>query len=169
MLEETLYGVVVLSVCGGLLLQVFPKTGRMVPYVRFLLALVLLLGLLSPLITLLSQLPMTDMTALLPEIAAVSDYDGYWASAVTDAAKERIEDALLSLICAEFGMSKQDADIRLTTVCGDGEGEDAVTVTAVRVVLYRRAHRIAADKIAALVEQTMLCPCTVALSEEEHA
>ena len=169
MLGKTLYGVVVLSVCGGLLLQIFPKTGRMVPYVRFLFALTLLLALLSPLISMLSQLPMTDMTALLPKIAAISDYDGYWASAVTDAARERMEDALRSLICAEFGLDKQDTDIRLTTVCGHGEGEEAVTVTAVCVVLYRRSYRIAADKIAARVEQTMLCPCTVVLSEEEHA
>ena len=169
MLGKTLYGVVVLSVCGGLLLQIFPKTGRMVPYVRFLLALTLLLALLSPLISMLSQLPMTDMTVLLPEIAAISDYDGYWASAVIDAARERMEDALRSLICAEFGLDKQDIDIMLTTACEDGEGNDTVTVTAVRVVLRRRSHRIAADKIAARVEQTMLGPCTVVLSEEEHA
>ena len=169
MLGKTLYGVVVLSVCGGLLLQIFPKTGRMVPYVRFLLALTLLLALLSPLISMLSQLAISDITALLPQSDAVSAYDGYWSYAVIDAARERMEDALRSLICAEFGLDKQDIDIMLTTACEDGEGEEAVTVTAVCVVLYRRSHRIAADKIAARVEQTMLCPCTVVLSEEEHA
>ncbi len=168
-MTETLYGAVVLSVCGGLLLQIFPKTSRMMPYVRFLLSLVILVMLLSPLISLLSQLRVSDMTALLPVLAAVSDDDGYWASSVTEAATEKIADALLLRICAEFGMDEGDADVTLTTACTKGEGETTVTVIGVRVTLYRRAHRIAADKIAATVEQIMLCPCTVTVSEEEHA
>ena len=168
-MKETLYGAVVLSVCGSIVLQMFPKTSRLMPYVRFLFALVLLLMLLSPLISLLSQLQTADVTTLLPDTDDVYSYDGYWASAVTDAATERIGDTLLSLICAEFGISRQDADVTLTTACTDEEGGTAVTVTAVHVVLHRRAHLIAADKIAAMVEQTMLCPCTVILSEEEYA
>ena len=168
-MKETLYGVLVLSVCGGLLLQIFPKNGRMMPYVRFLLALVLLIMLLSPLISLLSQLQVTDMTSLLPGNAAVSDYDGYWASSVTDAATERIAASLSSFICARFGMEEGDADVTLTTECIAGAGETTVTVTAVHVTLSHRAHLIAADKIAAMVEQTMLCPCTVGLAEEENA
>ncbi len=166
---QTLYGVLVLSVCGGILLQMFPKTSRMMPYIRFLLSLVLLLMLLSPLISLLSQLQLADMTAFLSENTELSHYEDFWASSVTDAAETRIRASLNTLICARFGMDAADVETALTTRIAHDTEETTVTVTAVTVTLHRRAHMIAADKIASLVEQTMLCPCAVILSEEEHA
>ncbi len=168
-MKQTLWGVLVLSVGGGILLQLFPKSSRIMPYVRFLLALVLLVMLLSPLISLLSELQIADITTLLPENVMLSDYDDFWASSVTDAAQARIQASLNTLICAEFGMDPEDICVDLTTETVHGDEETTVTVTAVTVTLRRRAHRIAADKIAALVERTMLCPCTVLRSEEEYA
>ena len=168
-MRETLYGVLVLSVSGGILLNLFPKTSRMMPYVRFLLALVLLVMLLSPLISLLSDLQVTDIRTLMPDFDVPSDDEGFWSAAVTDAATARIAASLSAWICAEFGMEADDLRVSLTTETKSGEEETAVTVTAVQVTLFRSAHLIAADKIASMIEQTMLCPCTVVMSEGNYA
>lgn len=168
-MKQTLYGVLMLSVCGGILLQIFPKNSRMMPYIRFLIALVMLVMLLSPLITLLSGLRIADVTSLLPGNAVLSDYGDFWTSSVTDAAEVQIKQTLNTLICTRFGMDTADVDTALTVERTQGAEETTVTVTAVTVTLHQRAHMIAADKIASLVEGTMLCPCKVILAEEEHA
>ncbi len=168
-MKQTLYGVLVLSVCGGILLQIFPKNSRMMPYIRFLIALVMLVMLLSPLISLLSGLRIADVTTLLQGNTVLPDYEDFWASSVTDAAVARIQKMLNTLICTRFGMDTEDVDTALTVERTQCAEETTVTVTAVTVTLQQRAHMIAAEKIASLVEETMLCPCKVILSEEEHA
>lgn len=168
-MKATLYGALVLSVSGGILLKLFPKTSRMMPYIRFLLSLGLLVMLLSPLISLLSELEVTDIRTLMPDYTALSGDEGFWSNTVTDAAKARIEASLSSWVCAEFGMEPDDLRISLTTESELREGETAVTVTAVQVSLFRSVHRIAADKIASMIERTMLCPCTVVFTEGEYA
>lgn len=166
---ETLFSVLALSVLSGMLLRLFPKTSRLVPYVRFLSALVLLVMLLSPLISLLSSLHLSDSAMMLLGWDGLEAYESFWAQSVTDAASARVKDALGALICAEYGMATEDIRVDLTTEMTQGEDETTVTVTSVTVLLGRREHRIAAGKIEELIEETMLCPCTVVFMEEEHA
>lgn len=169
MFGEMLFGVTALSVLSGMLLRLFPRSGRLMPYIRFLSSLILLVMLLSPLITLLSSLHNSDPTVVLIGEDTLEDYEGFWEQHVTDAACTRMESALAALICAEYGMEMQDLRVELTTAVTHTEDETTATVTAVTVMLYRQEHRIAGGKIAALVEETMLCPCNVVCSEEDYA
>ena len=167
MVRQVLFGYTAISVLCGAVIAIFPKNSRTVPYVRFLSSLILLLMLLSPLQTVLSTLHLTDPGTWFT--GAADGESTYWEEAVVSSTTARAEASLAALLSAEVGIPAEDIGVTLTTQTTCGAEEVTVSVTAVTVVLYRRAYMIAADKLAAAAERTMLCPCTVVLSEEEHA
>ena len=163
---QTLWGVLAVSFAGGIMLQLWPKNGKMLPYIRFLLSLVLLLMLLSPLLSVFREWKLHDPTAVFRDTVTEDGAETFFSDAVIQGTLRRASDALSALICAGTGIASTDMEVQLTTetkLCDDGGTE--VCVTAVTVLLGRAEHRIAAAKIEGLVEETMLCPCTVALRE----
>lgn len=159
---EGIYGIIVLSLASDMMLQIFPSNRKILPYLRFLLSLVLLLVLLTPLYGVLSQADVlleqsfggrTDSAA----VGAASVY----AQAVRDTALAEAETALAYLISAKTGIGREEMAISFATQTED----DTVTIIGVSVTVPRR-YRIAGDKISALVEETLLCPCTVCFAEE---
>ena len=165
MLAEMLWSVTAVSVVGGIMLHLLSEKSKIAPYIQFLLSLILLVMLLSPLAQLLAAFDLTDLSAYAaPTVTAQADND-YWGDAVTAQAVARAEASLAALISAETGIAVSDMTAALTTERVRGEDGDEITVTGVEVTLHRRAHRIAAEKIRALVERVMYCPCTVRAEE----
>lgn len=163
-MKEQLYGMAAVSVIGAAVLPLFGEKSRLLPYVRFLWSLVLLLTVLSPLRALAD-----DLAAFMTQVPTVSDmYEGgeTYTEAVTDAVIGRVSIELAALITAETGIAGDAMTVALATVSSGADTEEVVTVTGVDVVLHRREHRIASEKIKALVTQTLYCPCTVRLEEE---
>ena len=164
-MKEQLYGMAAVSVIGAAVLPLFGEKSRLLPYVRFLWSLVLLLTVLSPLRALAD-----DLAAFMTQVPTVSDmYEGggeTYTEAVTDAVIGRVSIELAALITAETGIAGDAMTVALSTVSSGADTEEVVTVTGVDVILHRREHRIASEKIKALVTQTLYCPCTVRLEEE---
>ena len=160
---EGIYGIIVLSLASDMMLQVFPSNRKILPYLRFLLSLVLLLVLLSPLYSVLSQADVLFGQSV-GGIAdpAAAEGGSVYAQAVTEAALAEAENSLAYLISAKTGIGREDMEISFTTQTED----DTVTVISTAVTVPRR-YRIAGDKISALVEETLLCPCTVRFAAEE--
>ena len=165
---KALWSVFAVSAVGGMFLQQMPKNSKTAPYIQFLLSLILLLMLLSPLAQVLAGLRLDDPGEIL---ASYRDTDGgtFYDDAVTDGVIVRVSSSLAALISAETGIPAEDMDIGLTTETVQGDTGSEIAVTAVTVTLYSRAHKIAAEKICAVVKRVMLCPCSVVTEVREHA
>ncbi len=165
---RSLWSVFAVSAVGGLFLRLMPKNSKMAPYIQFLLSLILLLMLLSPLAEVLAGLNLHDRGDLL---TPYRDVDGgtFYDDAVISGAVMRVSSSLASILSAETGIPADDMEISLTTEKVQGGTAYEVAVTSVTVVLIRRAHKVAADKIRTAVERIMLCPCTVVSEVRENA
>lgn len=165
---QTLYAIVTTSAVGGICLHLMPKHSKMTPYIQFLLSLVLLLMLLSPLMAVFETSDWLHPGDMLDAYHGEVGGD-FYDDAVTSGVIARASSSLAALISAETGIAVQDMKIHLTTesMCDDDGIE--ITVTAVTVTLYRREHYIAAEKIRAAAERALLCPCRVELEVGEDA
>ena len=159
---EGIYGIIVLSLASDMMLQVFPSNRKILSYLRFLLSLVLLLVLLSPLYSVLSQADVLFGQSVGGIADPAAAGESIYAQAVKEAALAEAENSLAYLISAKTGIGREDMEISITTQTED----DTVTVISTAVTVPRR-YRIAGDKISALVEETLLCPCTVRFAAEE--
>ena len=166
---ELLWSVMAVSAAGGVLLQTMPEKSRIAPYIRFLLSLVLLLMLLSPLAGLFADLNISDPTTLLAQTGYEGTGGKVYGDIVTEEAVSRASASLAALISAETGIAVSDMAVALTTVRTEGDDGIEITVTGVEVTLFGRAHAIAAEKISALVRRTLYCPCTVGTKEAGNA
>lgn len=168
-MEQTLWGILAVSLVSGTVLGFGPKNSRMLPYIQFLLSLVLLIMLLSPMISVMNAIRNRDLAAPFFSDVTIDSSGQFYRDAVTADAIRRTTAALSSLISAETGIAAEDMEIALTTA-SVGEGHTAeIAVVDAEVTLFRRSHRIAAEKIRSLVERTLLCPCTVVFWGGEDA
>lgn len=163
MLAAPVYTLIVLTLTTSLMLSLWRRGSALLPYMRFLSALVMLLTLLSPLGTVLSRL-FGDGITLLPESEISGIGSGQYAEGVIALAREEICTALAALLKARTGVPIQNEDITLTTA---REEDGSVSVTAVTLTLRDRAHRIVLEKLRILTEETLLCPCTVKEAYDE--
>ena len=124
--------------------------------------------LLSPLTGVLAGLNFQDPGEILASYGT-ADGGTFYDDAVVSGAVARVSSSLAALICAETGIPTDDMDISLTTERVRGSTDPEVTVTAVTVTLYRRAHKVAAEKVCAAVERVMICPCKVNWEVRENA
>ncbi len=168
-MKNVLWGVLGASLAGGYLLRLFPRQSRMMPYVRFLLSLILLGTMLSPLSAALAGLHTEYPFGNLFPVAEADLQSTYYEETVAALAQKRAEQSLCMLIAAETGIAADDMTVSFASETQHRDDEYEITVTGVSVTLYRRAHRIAEEKIRDLVERTMYCPCTVLWEEAEDA
>lgn len=125
---------------------------------------------LSPLTALLSDFhPMDVPDAGLAALDGGSDRESYYETAVTALAREHAARSLGALIAAEIGAAAEEVTVVLTTREQRSDTGCGIAVTHVSVTLSDRVYRIAEEKIRALVERTVYCPCTVLYEETKHA
>lgn len=168
-LQSVIWGVFAVSIVGGCLLRLFPRNSKLMSYVRFLLSLILLGMMLSPIADVLAGLRADNpFGSLLAEDGGRS-VRTYYEDTVSDLAQEQAARSLCTLIAAETGIAVEDMAVSFATETALCDEECEITITQVSVTLYCRAHRIAGEKIRALVERTLYCPCTVLYEEAENA
>ena len=162
----TLWSVFTVSAVGGIFLRLMPKNSRITPYIQFLLSLILLLMLLSPLAEVLAGLDLHDPGDIFAPYRN-TEGESFYDEAVISGAVMRVSSSLAAMLSAETGIPAEDMEISLTTEKAQDKTE--IAITSVTVTLFCRAHKIAADKIRAAAERIMLCPCTVISEVRENA
>ncbi len=139
----------------------------MLPYIRYLLSLVILLMMLSPLIPLLSAagellgIPYRDLM----ESDAVSAGRVYEETAV-EYARLRCEDGIRRWLCAKTGIPEDVLSVVLQLNAGD---PSAVVITKADVTVYGKQYGILSDKMTTFCEELLGCPCEIAVRKESES
>ncbi len=128
---EFIKGSCVVAISGGLAMLISPE-GRIKRYVKLIISLCMVSALLSPIMSLSSELDgYIDKIKLGYDDKAQSDYAAAEAT-VAATARENIEIELASLICAEFGFDEGEVNIIVTI---DSADISAVKITDITVFL----------------------------------
>ncbi|MBQ8577911.1 MAG: hypothetical protein IJ449_08155 [Clostridia bacterium] len=165
-LKEAVYALIVLSLCTAILSGFGGTRAKLAPYVKYLLSLILLLMLLSPLLDVISAVgALTEkMGGGITEKNAVQGMTIYEENTVAYAAAQT-EDSVCTLIAAKTGIPRTSLSLALTLDTADVE---AVVITSAALTVTGTEYRIIADKAVAITEETLLCPCTVTVVSGEE-
>ena len=163
-LKEAVFGIIVISLSSGILLGFQGKKSKITPYVRYLLSLILLLMLLSPLISLLTSFHnLTHAEGYGIGDTESGEISVYEKTTITYA-EMQTKKALCTLISAKTGIPVSDITVELTLNADD---PSAVAIEAAQITLASVNYRIMRDKVLAVTEETLLCPCTVTFLKTE--
>ncbi len=161
-LRTAVYGLCVVVLSFGFLFSLAGGQSRMMPYVRYLLSLVILLMLLSPLLPLLRTLG--DRIGITPP-SSVGEEVGktvYEETAVAYA-KERCAWGVGQWIATKTGIPYASIAVDLSLDASDPE---AVVILSAEVTLFGGQYRILGDKVKDICEALLCCPCTVMYRSE---
>ncbi len=162
MLSETVRTLVVILLSFGAVTALWNRKSRILPYIRYLLSLILLLSLLSPVLPLFryAEAQLATHFPVPGESAAGGGTSVYEETAILYA-KALCEDRIRQLLMTKTGIPIDAMTVCLTT---DDSDPTAVVVTSAEVRLSNARYRIAADKLRAYCEELLCCPCTVAIA-----
>ena len=168
-IKEAVYGLLVLSLSSGILISFQGKKSKTAPYVRYLLSLILLLMLLSPLVSVLNawnSLRNAGFSGSEHESAdADTQEDGltFYEQTAAAYAEQQAEEEMRLYLAMKTGIPHEDIALDFTL---DSQNPEAIVITAANVKLSSARYRILTEKIKAYVEDTLLCPCTVVINRE---
>ncbi len=167
---HALLAMTIVTAAGTLLTVVFGHNSKLVPYLRYLFALVLVLLMMEPIRVILSAVQMFSSQISAPDanaqISARADaLASLYESRTVTCAKEAAEQAIVLLITQKTGIPQQDITLQLDI---DDTDTTNIIITHVTVILTDTKYRVMQDKITAMLRDMLECGYTIRFLRENN-